>query len=1384
MDKITSGIKTTGFQQPQTIKESKPKLKQAISAEPKDKLVSQGKDAVKSDPLIDEHLLGIHSARGARKGDVMGSITGAAIAFTTGALLLSNPAGWAVAGLGGILMGGVLGHKIGSHVGMTKAEKIVDEQKEQLSKMVFEGVDEEESRKNFRLVKMSIREGETLTETADKFRDIEKKIGNDKPGLARKIFKAIRKGESPAKEDNIRSRIFKCIDTASDPQTGFDNYNFVKEGLEKGGNLSDGLYEFNQVLDKVGNNLNGKAKELYTMLRENKIKPIRDEETQQLFRLMDEQGDLGKATDSFKYLRENTKEGEFIRENADLYLDVEKNFPQENQAKQREMFQFIHDTEPVSTRKTAVQQVGLLVKAEGNFNDALGNFKVIRSNLQPGETLESASTDFLKILNKVGSGETEGARNAFGYIRQTPSGEERDSEINLFFQHIDAENGTNDALGNYRLVKENLQPGESLENASADFLKILNKLGDGDTEGSRKIFSYIRHTPSGKARDTEIDLIFQHINAENGSGDALDNYKIIKENIQPGETLESASADFLTILNKVGDSSTEEARKTFNVLRNIPAGPDREAELKLVEKLADAAGSSSSGLSLAYGELQKTPAGPDREKEFELLARHIKLENSVEDAAGNFKSVKNNMQPGETLESATDDFLKILRKVGDSGTESARKLFAYVRQAPTGEAREKETELLFQHVDAENGEDDALGNFKLVKNNLDEGETVTHGSNDFLELIRKMGDSSTEDARKVFVKVRSYPAGEERNRVRGKLMELLDKHGSDTYKAVKEFNHYINVDNEAKELINDFINAENKKSDGIENLNFVRENLEAGETLANASKEFHDILAKTGNGYTPAARLLFSLVRTVKAGKPREQEKARLMTLIEACGNDKEDIGTAYQKVMEHPEGTGRNLASAAMAQLVKEENKTKDGIENFDIVKESLAEGETITQAADEFSEILKMAGNNYTPMARELFTSLRKNPAGEVRENEKAQLAKLIDAAGSDKEDIGTAYEKLLEYPAGSKRDEAFEAITKLIKQENKVKDGIENFDFVKDNLDPGETVVHAASEFGEILDIAGNNFTPLARSLFVSLRKNPAGKVRENDKARLLLMLDSCGSDKEDVGTAYEKLLEYPAGPGRNDAFDSMTQLIKQENKVKDGIENFDYVKDNLDQGETLSNAVKDFGEIINLTGNDYTPTARSIFTLLRKNPAGEVRENDKKKLAKMIKAAGSDKEDIASAYERIQLLPAGGYRNEAFECMNTLIGAENKVKDGVENFDTIKRGLEKNESLRDATGEFMACLKKIGNNNTPSIRAAYNLSREMPKGEAREKTRDLIFRMIDTENDIEEGIEDFKFVKDNKKKDESIYSAAEDFIGILKETGSKTREARQKFLEARK
>jgi len=201
----------------------------------------------------------------------------------------------------------------------------------------------------------------------------------------------------------------------------------------------------------------------------------------------------------------------------------------------------------------------------------------------------------------VGNNNTDEARQIFAELEQAGNIEEIKEEKDIIYSHIDAENELKQGVENFKFIKENKNSGQTLKEASDDFLSILNNAGDKCTDevriifkeissientGERKaarqdavdifssigqghgaegreIFREIRKTRDPEERQIEKEVACEQVRAENETSQGVANYKFIKENRKPGQSLKEASGVFLKILKEVGNNNTDKAREMF-----------------------------------------------------------------------------------------------------------------------------------------------------------------------------------------------------------------------------------------------------------------------------------------------------------------------------------------------------------------------------------------------------------------------------------------------------------------------------------------------------------------------------------------------------------------------------------------------------------------------------------------------------------------------------------------------------------------------------------------------------------------------------------------------------------------------------------------------------
>ena len=396
-------------------------------------------------------------------------------------------------------------------------------------------------------------------------------------------------------------------------------------------------------------------------------------------------------------------------------------------------------------------------------------------------------------LQQVKSQDTSSPKKAkkFSLFKSNSKEEAREQKERLVAEDLDKYDVNQD----FDLIKSKLDKGESLEDATTEFLEIRGKVDKGDVISdytTREVFSELRMTPPGEQREMEKKQLFKLIDAQTRPADCVRNFTSIKENKADGVSLEEATDQFLEILGKAGSDETRATRMVFYLLNKSEDGKKREAEKAQVfrlmdneEKAYDAAqdynylkqmtpigskledsvngfleirpktgGDSNSAIGL-FQEMMKFEPGKRRDEAKTLLLKHLDSSSNAEDAWKNFQYVREFTANGESLEKVNKEFFEILGKTGKEESGNARKIFAGLRRVPEGREREAEKKAIFKLIDGENRVSDARDDMKVIKKYRRAGETVKGATDRFLGILNQLGNDDTEKAQRMFIEQRS-----------------------------------------------------------------------------------------------------------------------------------------------------------------------------------------------------------------------------------------------------------------------------------------------------------------------------------------------------------------------------------------------------------------------------------------------------------------------------------------------------------------------------------------------------------------------------------------------------------------------------------------------------
>ena len=99
--------------------------------------------------------------------------------------------------------------------------------------------------------------------------------------------------------------------------------------------------------------------------------------------------------------------------------------------------------------------------------------------------------------------------------------------------------------------------------AKNELADIFKSIGPDKGKEGRMIFQEIRNTKEPDERKLEIEIASRMIKAENSSEEGVEDFKFVKANKNPKQSLKKASEKFLKIIAEVGNNNSNKARELF-----------------------------------------------------------------------------------------------------------------------------------------------------------------------------------------------------------------------------------------------------------------------------------------------------------------------------------------------------------------------------------------------------------------------------------------------------------------------------------------------------------------------------------------------------------------------------------------------------------------------------------------------------------------------------------------------------------------------------------------------------------------------------------------------------------------------------------------------------
>ncbi|MGV8118270.1 MAG: hypothetical protein AB2L14_00755 [Candidatus Xenobiia bacterium LiM19] len=195
-------------------------------------------------------------------------------------------------------------------------------------------------------------------------------------------------------------------------------------------------------------------------------------------------------------------------------------------------------------------------------NTAHENLEFLKKNIRPGESLANAVDEYIDLYSYI-SGKSSGtAQKLFNTIWEVKEKDERAALKQLLKRYMDVERDVEDSIGDRLCVKLRVVQGETIDDATSEFISIYSTITRRSTGEARRLFDILWAVKDNAERVTMKKDLAELIAAEQSVEDGLGNYTLVKKYLYQGESLSDAINEFNSMLAAYG-GNTERTRKAF-----------------------------------------------------------------------------------------------------------------------------------------------------------------------------------------------------------------------------------------------------------------------------------------------------------------------------------------------------------------------------------------------------------------------------------------------------------------------------------------------------------------------------------------------------------------------------------------------------------------------------------------------------------------------------------------------------------------------------------------------------------------------------------------------------------------------------------------------------
>jgi len=381
-------------------------------------------------------------------------------------------------------------------------------------------------------------------------------------------FLKVFKGPSYTKEQAL----FDLTEAEASGDQAMGDLRIIEGNMKKNETLKEATDQFIRVLNYWGNGNTSEAQQHFTnignTLRQNEA---RKEAVDLYMDLGRAENDIAQGMSNYIFIDNYVDDKKPRKELTDQFINLLNFVGNSNTSEAKTYFSNIEkNLRPNEKRQDALQLYKDLAKAENDIAQGMSNYLFIDNYVDEKRPRKELTEQFINLLNFVGNGNTDEAKTYFSNIEKNLGvHEKRQEALELYKDLAKAENSIDQGMSNYLFIDNYVNDKKPRKEMTEQFINLLNFVGNGNTNETKTYFSNIEKTlrPDEK-RQEALELYKDLAKAENDIAQGMSNYLFIDNYVTKEKTREELTAQFIRILDRVGNGNTNEAKKMFSQLNS------------------------------------------------------------------------------------------------------------------------------------------------------------------------------------------------------------------------------------------------------------------------------------------------------------------------------------------------------------------------------------------------------------------------------------------------------------------------------------------------------------------------------------------------------------------------------------------------------------------------------------------------------------------------------------------------------------------------------------------------------------------------------------------------------------------------------------------------